>query len=317
MLPEPPPPPPPARSVAAPAFGNPAPQRLPDPFARPGKKGAVARTGDVSDGLVRSWRRARRGLWWVGLALFLFLLAPLSLAGFGIAEKFGTKLPSQSPGYLKVDHLPSDVEIRWAALFGPIALGLLLLLLGRFGVSNAPRSSYAKGMATASALVTLLGVLGAICFAVPTVMMLVEGIFPVLLQPEDTSGQLQRAGLFAMTVCLPLAELWFVIALGRMGAGLHNARLASRGTRFLVYVGLIGLLYAAYLFAEATFPREVQSFVNEHVQPQWDKLGEHKVTAGFGLIGFAGLVVWFWSIRLVTGARRAIREWLDQNEPGT
>ncbi len=316
MIPDPAPPPPAARAVPPPAFGGPSQQqRLPDPFARPGKK--PARAGEPSDGLVRAWRRARRGLWWVGLALFLFLLSPLSVAGFGIAEKFGAKLPSQTPGYLKIEYLSSDVEIRWAALVGPVVLGLLILLLGRFGVSNAPRSSYAKGLATASALATLLAVLGLICYGVPTVMQMVEGFIPEsLLPPEEPTGILQRVGLFALAILLPLAELWFVVALGRMGAGLHNDRLASRGTRFLIYVGLIFVLYAAYSFALAVFPGDVRAFVNDNIQPQWDKLGEHKSTASFALIGLAGLVVWFWCVRLVTGARRAIREWLEQNEPG-
>ena len=151
MIPD--PPPPPARAVPPPAFGNPSPQRMPDPFARPGKK--PARVGEPSDGLVLAWRRTRRGLWWVGLALFLFLLAPLSVTGIGIAEKFGVQLPSQSPGYLKIDFFSTDAEIKLGAVVIPVVLGLLVLLMGRFGVANAPRSSYAKGLATGSALMEL------------------------------------------------------------------------------------------------------------------------------------------------------------------
>lgn len=328
MSPE-PPPPPPARAVAPPAFGNPAPQRLPDPFARPGKK--PARSGDPSDGLVRAWKRTRRGLWWVGFALFLFLLAPLAHAGIGIADKMGVKLPSQMPGFLQIQHLSSEEEIRLAATVGPVVLGLFFLLLGRFGVSNAPRSSYGRGLAAASALATLGVVLGLICYAVPTTMILVEKIVPdsllqlsrgvvpnddTLLPANDPSGLLQRAGLFVMALLIPFAELWFVIALGRMGAGLHNDRLAGRGTRFLIYIGLLVILSAVWSFVMAYFPTEVNQFYSENVKPQWDKLGENKATASLGMIGFAGLVVWFWNVRLVTGARRAIREWLDQNEPG-
>lgn len=330
MIPD-PPPPPAARGVPPPAFGNPSPpQRMPDPFARPGKK--PARAGEVSDGLVRAWRRTRRGLWWVGFALFLFLLAPLSVAGIGIAEKFGVQLPSQSPGYLKVDFLSTDTEIKLGAVVGPVVLGLLVLLLGRFGVANAPRSSYAKGLTNASALATLIAVLGVICYAVPTVMQVVEGFTPdslqqlargsvphpdTLLPANDPSGMLQRVGLFLMMLLLPIAELWFVIAMGRMGAGLHNDRLAGRGTRYLLYIGLIVIGLASYAFVQANFTSDVNKFTAEYITPQWDKLGEHKSTANLALVGLAGLTVWFWNVRLVTGGRRAIREWLDQNEPGT
>jgi len=235
------------------------------------------------------------------------------------------------PGYLKIANLSSEEEIRTGAVVAPVLLGFLVLLLGRFGLSNAPRSSYAKGMATAAALVTLGAVLGLVCYGVPTAMIVIEGLIPdslmkmaegrvpdsdSMLPTTDPSGVLQRAGLFAMSILFPIAELYYVVALGRMGAGLHNDRLAGRVTRYMVYVGLIFILLAAWSFAVAMFPADVHKFLSEEVQPQWDKLGENKATVAYGLAGFAGLVLWFWNVRLVTGARRAIREWLEQNEPG-
>jgi hypothetical protein len=303
-----------SRMPPPPTFAPPEPKKLPDPFAKAGKRPVA---GVPGDGLVRAWRRTRRGLGWVQFALFLFLLAFLGRAGLAVAEKYGVQLPSKDPGYLKVEGLGNDREIRWAVLLVPSALALLICTLGRFGVSNAPRSSFAKGLATAAALGTLLVLCGAIAFGVPTGMQIAEGFVPQdLLPKDDPTGLAQRVGLGLVAVFGVLAEVWFVTALGRMGAALHDYRLGGRATRFVV---LVGLAVAVALFvwgAFAIYPRESGQYMGEYVQPQWDKLGEHKLTVRWGLIGLGGLLLWAMYARLVSAGRRAIRDWLETNEPG-
>jgi hypothetical protein len=67
--------------------------------------------------------------------------------------------------------------------------------------------------------------------------------------------------------------------------------------------------------ANFVYPEQVRQAVTDYIQPTWDKLGAHKPTAQAALFALAGLVVWFWYTRLVGGGRRAIREWLEHNEP--
>jgi hypothetical protein len=101
-----------------------------------------------------------------------------------------------------------------------------------------------------------------------------------------------------------------------MGVALQDRRLAGRGTRFLIYTGLVAAVAAAVVFALTVFPTEVRMAYNQHVAPQVEKLGEHRPTVQAGLLGLGGLLVWLWYVRLVSGARRAIREWLEANSPG-
>jgi hypothetical protein len=313
MMPEPEPRKASAGRLPPPAFTPPEPRKLPDPFARPGKPAINTGPGD---GLIRAWRRTRRGLGWVRLALFFYLLPFLGLAGIAIAENYGKPLPDKTPGYLKIEELSSATEIRAAVAVVPVALGLLCMLIGRFGTSNAPRTSYAKGLATAAAVGTLLVTLGLVAAAVPVAGQLANGFVPRdLMLPDDINGVVQRIGLMIAGVFAPLAELWFVVALGRMGAALHNDRLAARGTKFLIYVGLV-LVVGAFLWsANFFYPQQVREAVTDYVQPNWDKLGAHKPTAQAAVVALAALVVWFWYARLVGGGRRAIREWLEHNEP--
>ncbi len=303
-----------SRMPPPPAYTPPEPKKLPDPFAKPGKRPVA---GIPGDGLVRAWRRTRRGLGWVQFGLFLFLLAYVGRAGLAVAENLGVKLPSQTPGYLKVQELSSEREIRWAVLLVPSALALLACTIGRFGVSNAPRSSFAKGTATAAAAATLLVLLGAIAVAVPTGMQLSEGFVPSNLLPkDDPTGLTQRVGIALVIVFGVLAEVWFITALGRMGAALHDYRLGARATRFVVLVGLALAVAVVLRAAFVVYPHEADRAVADYVQPQWDKLGDHKLAARWGLIGLAGLLLWVMYARLVSAGRRAVRDWLEQNEPG-
>lgn len=313
-----------SRLPAPPTFAPAEPRKLADPFAKPGKK---AVPGIPGEGLVRAWRRTRRGLGWVRLALFLFLIPAVGLAGIIIAETFGVKLPAEDPGYLKLVGLSTDTEIKAGVVLIPAALGLLACTLGRFGVSNAPRSSFAKGLATAAAVASLIVLLGAIAVAVPAGVQLAQGFVPLgLLPADDPNGIAQRAGVALAVVFGLLAEVWFVAALGRMGAALHDVRLGGRATRFVVLVGLALAAAALVLVAFQVYPRDVNQLVADHVQPQWDKLADQDLSDGkqdfnykpvvlWGLVALAGLIYWLMYSRLVGAARSAIREWLEQNEP--
>lgn len=301
------------RLAAPPAFAPAEPRKLADPFARAGKRPVA---GIPGGGLVRAWRRTRRGLGWVQLALFLFLIAVLGYAGISIAENFGVNLPSQDPGYLQHDGLSSDTEIKAGVVLIPIALALLACTIGRFGVSNAPRSSFAKGLATAAAVAALIVLLGVIAVAVPAGVQTAQGFVPQgFLPADDANGMAQRAGLTLAIIFGVLAEIWFVGALGRMGAALHDVRLGSRATRFAVLVGLAVAALVIGRIAYEIYPRDIDQFISEQVQPQWDKLGTNKPAAVWGLIALGGLILWLMYTRLVGAARRAIREWLQQNEP--
>jgi hypothetical protein len=303
-----------ARVPAPPAFTPPEPRKLADPFARAGKR---AVPGIPGSGLARAWRRARRGLWWVQLSLFLCLLGLLGYAGIMIAENLGTKLPAQDPGYLKQEGLSSDTEIRLGVVLIPYALGLLAWTLGLFGFSNVPRSSFAKGLATAAAVASLIVLLGVIALAAPAVAQAVQGFLPQgLLPADDANGIAQRTGIVLTLVFGVLAEIWFVGAMGRMGAALHDSRLASRATRFAVLVGLAVAAVVIGRVAYEVYPRDIDEFVAANVQPQWDKLGTNKPAAVWGLVALGGLLVWLMYTRLVGAGRRAIREWLETNEPG-
>jgi hypothetical protein len=318
--------PPPAagtRLPPPPAFGPPEPRKLPDPFARTGRN-----PGIPGEGLIRAWRKTRRGLGWIRFGLFLFLLAVLGLAGIAIAENFGVNLPDQNPGYLQIEGMSAAREIKTAVVLVPVVLGLLACTLGRFGFSNAPRASFAKGLATAAAVASLIVLLALIALALPAAMQMAEGFVPVdLLPADDPNGIAQRVGLTLAVIFGVLGEIWFVSALGRMGAALHDVRLGARATRFLVLAGLIVAAIAAYQAAVHFYPEWVTQGEREFVQPYWDRLADqdttdgkrdfdHRPTARWALIALAGLVVWFWYARLVGAGRRAIREWLEQNEPG-
>ncbi|HET6573498.1 MAG TPA: hypothetical protein VFG68_07845 [Fimbriiglobus sp.] len=327
-----------SRLPAPPAFAPAEPRKPADPFAKPGKR-AVA--GIPGQGLVRAWRRARRGLGWVQLALFLFLIGAVGYAGIAVADTLGVKLPSQDPGYLKLEGLSSDTEIRVGVLLIPAVLGVLACTIGRFGVSNAPRSSFAKGLSTVAAVASLIVLLGVVAILVPVGVQVAQGFVPQgflppptgananqpdvlelavpmprqFLPADDPNGMAQRIGMTLAVIFGVMAEVWFVTALGRMGAALHDVRLGSRATRFVVLVGLAIVVVLIGWAAFEIYPRDMNQLVADHVQPQWDKLGDSKPAVVWGLIGLAGLVYWLMYTRMVGAARRAIREWLEQNEP--
>jgi hypothetical protein len=64
------------------------PRRAADPFARKSTGGGSEWQPAATPGAVKAWRRARSGLWWVGAALFLFLIPAIVLPGLAIADHF-------------------------------------------------------------------------------------------------------------------------------------------------------------------------------------------------------------------------------------
>jgi hypothetical protein len=291
------------------------------PFAKTGKKPApVGQDPEGAEKLAKAWKRARRGLFWLQLAGFLFLISWLGYYGLSLAEKFGVKLPEKNPGYLGQNDLTAAMEIRYAIIAIPTLLGVMFVVLGRLGYTNVPKNSLAKGMAFLAMLSTLLAFMGAVMFLVPTAGAIYFGQpftkFPDhLLRAEELNGILQRAGVLFFVGFGLLAEIYFHSSLGRLAAHLNSSSLSRRGVLRAFIYGAVLILGSAWLLAQNIYARDVSEFVAQQIQPQWDKLGENKTTVLFGVAIFLGLVVWFLYTRLVGAARGAIGEWLDQNDP--
>ena len=290
------------------AANSPEARKSGDPFSKSGPRPSPAE----ADGVSRSWRRTRRGLWFVQAGYFLALVAVVAPAALTIAVKAGVKLPDK-PGLLKLEELRLPTEILYASFLIPAALAFLLLALGRVGVASAPRASYARGLFQVSALATLFSLLGAIAFAVVIVAQVAIGSYPGLMLPDDVQGVVQRVGIAVAAVLAPMAELWFVVALGRMGAGLHNDRLAGRGTRALVYAGLLFIVAGLIAYAVSYYHGEINQLIAEQVQPKLTTLGDKQAFVLPGIVIAAGLIVWLVYVRLVGAARGAIHGWLDVN----
>jgi hypothetical protein len=312
---------------------KPEPRRATDPFARTG----AAMTG-TSDGAVKAWRRARSGLGWVSFATFLFLIPALALPGMLIAEHFTNKplLPDgEFPG---LNGVPYSVAVPVLLAAVPILLGLLCLAIGRFGLADAPRRSFAKGSAVLSALATLGILAGLMMVAFPAIALLLTnesgddyGLVLQFVGADFRSGQIQRFGSLTAVAGLILGEIWFASALGRVGTALGDGRTAGRATRYLM---LFGLVIAGYIVTAAVQPtefgfgesaRKYAAQANEmvvkevwvpHVTPQFDRLGEYKPLLKPGAFLLGGLFLGFVYLRMVGAARGAIREWLENNAGG-
>lgn len=332
-----------AEPAVSPRRGKPAAQ-LPDDRRRPNDP--FARTasgkgdGEIADKVTRRWKRVRGGLWWVRASIPFFLLPILALNGLKLYEQFVAPLPVKDPGYMGQTWLTSQQEFEIVAVIAPFVLGVLLMLIGRFGVAGVPQRAQTRGLALCSAMATLLVVCSGIAIIYPVVALLAlgENDLPIvaktngvadwrLMMPGDSVGIMQRLGLIIGATAFVLAEVWFASALGRIGTALNSDRLAGRATRYLVLLGLIfgglvatGALTPAYNFG--ALPREVSRDTNQLVQAEWnanaepqlDKLGNYRapVRAGAFICGglFIGLVYW----RMIGAGRGAVRDWLTQNE---
>jgi len=312
----------PSGGMTAPMSGGPdarnAPSRVPssppemrksaDPFSKAGRRA----TAEETDATSRAWRRTRRGFWFVQAGYFFALLAVVIPAGLTIAVKAGVKLPDK-PGVLKLAELRMPAEIVAASFLIPAALAFASITLGRIGTASAPSSSFARGLFRVASVATLASFLGVIAVAAIMAAQVGVGAYPAMLMPDDTQGIIQRVGIAVGAVFAPVAELWFVIALGRLGAGLHDDRLAARGTRALVYAGLLFVVAGLATYAVSYYHAEVNDAVAEQVQPKLSSLGDKQAFVLPGVAIVAGLSLWLIYVRLVGAARGAIAGWLDVN----
>jgi len=279
-----------------------------DPFSKAGRRASP----EEADAAGRSWRRTRRGLWFVQAGYFFALVAVLLPAALLIAVKAGVKLPDK-PGLLKLEEVRLPAEILAASFLIPAALAFLLLTLGRVGAASAPRSSFARGLFRVSAVATLFSLLGTIAVGAIVAAQVGVGAYPMMLMPDDLQGVIQRVGIAVAAVLAPVAELWFVIALGRLGAGLHDDRLAARGTRALVYAGLLFVVAGFATYAVSYYHADITRAVDDQLQPKLASLGDKRAYLLPGIAIVVGLSLWLIYVRLVGAARGAIAGWLDGN----
>lgn len=329
----------------------------PDPFARKGKK---ADDGEVGPGMIRSWKRARAGLGWVRAALFFFLIPLLGFAGMAVYEALPAAVPNLNlppiPTY-DVGYLFRSLSFRQelVVLLGvvPVLLGLLFVLCGRFGLSNAPKKSLASGPALLSGLTALLALAGYMAMIVSPAALVLLALMSNndesyadwtatqwFFQPFDLTGAGEDGGKvlsiqgafarFGLTTCLAfvlVGQFLFTSALGRIGTALGDARTAARSNRFQFWLGLVlaALLITCSLAPAFGFNPTVQTLGQEtngqfrtvwysYVQEWYDKLGEWKAVTVGGVVLLGGLWFAVMHLRMTGAARRAIRGWVEQHD---
>jgi hypothetical protein len=260
----------------------------------------------------------------VRLGILLYLIAGIFTAVLAAAEPLGIHLPDKDPGYLGIHRLSFTGELFLAAGFAPTLLGLLLVVLGRFGVANTPTTSGARGPALWAAIFTLLALIGLLAVGLMVGQEVRTGSAPdispssevvngfgrdsrgqvevlntqervkryldsTIMRSFDLPGTISRFGLLALILCGVLGESWFLSAIGRVGANLQD--------RLLVIVFAFGWLTYA-IFGNA----ELQPLCNK-----WFALNlgtRTAISAGvLGAIGFIGAVLY---IRMLGSARAAI-----------
>lgn len=336
-------------SVGSSLAGGPAPNRLGPPPAAVGSKlppdprrystdpytgtnavPAPRRTLADAD----RWRRVAGGLRWVQWAAVFAFLGLIGVAGLPIAEAYGVTLPDRTPGYLGMPDLSSATEIRLGAALVPLALGVLLLAFGRMGVSAAPAGSFAGGPAKAAGFATLILLAAVTAVSAMTALGMKEGYTPTwrtkpsdinlqakagtlingaLIHSDELPGVVQRFGLVTALTFGLMAEVWYVAALGRMGASLQNRRATGRVSRFLLLVGLVVIGAALAATAAELYGT---GWVQENVLARWEALEPpQRVATSGGAVLLAGFVFLLIYIRLAGGVRGAIREYLDST-PG-
>ena len=300
---------------------TPQPVNQAGPFAKSGRGPApVGQDPEAAERLAKAWRRSRRGLFWVQFGGFLFLLSWLGLFGLTIASLYGVEPPSKTPGYLGYNELPSGMEITYGVVIGPVVLGALMVAVGMLGYSGMPKRSLAKGTALLAAISTLIGFVGFLMFAIPTVGAILFGQkftrFPDdLLHADDVNGVLQRCGLYLLLVFGILAKMYFLGSAGRVAAHLGNDSLARRTTKRAFFAGCLIVAISMWYAGQALYPKSIQEVLDQYLLPQWDKVGEHKQVVLLGLYAFLGFAAWLLYTRHFGAVRRAISEWLEQNDP--
>jgi len=333
-------PPPPAARAAAGNFPETAPRKaatLPPPPAKPSrnedrkeKKSPAWNSDEASEGLIRAWKRARGGLWWMRCAIFFLTIALVSLPTLTIAKQFAGPFSFIKPdGFLKMNGLSGEAELIAAIFAIPALLGVACLLFGRLGFARVPRRSYSRGVALLSALATMGIFAGVIALIFPPVVLLIqEG--QVILKMFDLlgyEGLIQRVGIAMIVAGIIAGEVWFSSAIGRVGTALQSDRTAARATRYQFVMGLmllivliIGAVNLSTPFDKTTtepmtdLNKMVSAEWSKNVQTQWDKVGEYKPVVLNGVAILGVLILGFGYMRMVGAARGAIREWLDQHQ---
>ncbi len=305
-------PPEPARQPSAP---RPMPQAVPFGSTQPtGKK---------------AWKRARRGLWWVRTGIVLFLISGVGTAVISAAGPLGIVIPEKDPGYLGFPRITFVGELLLGVGFVPVLLGLFAIVLGRFGVANAPAGSGARGPALWAAVFSLLAFAGLVAFSVfvgeqvrtgaaprlePTSEILTrndwntqtrvkEYLDQTIMKSIEVPGVVCRFALLAMIVFGALAETWFLGAIGRVGANLQDRRTCGRAT---TVCWLVSVLVAVIAFGWLAYG----IFGGDDLKPAIDKwfnlaLG---IRTGIvaGIFGVLYLIGTFLYIRMLNAARAAI-----------
>jgi hypothetical protein len=307
---------------------KPEPKRAADPFAR---KGAPLPAGDgqTTDSAVKGWKRARAGLWWVQAAVFFLMIPAVLLPGLVLAEHFAGRslLPDDPFPALKMS-MSTAIPLLVAVV--PVALGLLCLVLGRFGFSGAPKRSFAGGLGLMSALAAMAVFGGIAAVLLPPIALFAGGddVPYQFMAYDEPSGMIQRFGALAAAAGLLVGEFWFGSAVGRVGTALGDAKTAGRATRYLTLFGLVvaGLVVAATVLPTAfAFGKSANGYAAEahqtvvsnwmrHVSPFLaDTLKEHVAVVKPALLLLLGLLLGLMNFRMVGAARRAMRAWLDRN----
>jgi hypothetical protein len=307
---------------------EPPPRKAGEPFSKPAPRPPAAAASSKAD--LSGWKSAKRGLGLVSTGLFFLMLGTIAGPGLKIAEHFGVALPDKNPGYLGQDGIPAAKEIHDGAVAIPAALGMLFVFLGRLMFGSLPTRSFAKGPARLAWLATLLGGAGLVAVLVTGVLQTLNGAPPLVESPDwwsvrwnflpsdELSGVAQRVGFGLAVMYLPLAEVAFVSAIGRLGAGLHDERAVGRHTRFLLLAGSLAATAGVVTLTQAVDPQlfaQGRSWVDRTVEGALSQVGNVRPVVVAGIWIAVALVGWLIYARLVGGGRRAVRNWLDAHEP--
>jgi hypothetical protein len=301
---------------AAGVSANPAPPavRIPEPN-RSNLLGSEISPDETQEAAIRGWKRVHRGLGVIRLATWLAILAPLAMTCRIAYEQFVGPLPEQ-PGLLKLSQFSLAEEIRIAVVAIPVGLAVVLTLFGRLSVARAPRSAYSGGLGWASALATLLGLVGLILAAFPSIIEIIDDT-PIQgwMDPDTQSGMFQRFGLSLGGLLLILAEVWLLAGLGNMGAALQDRRLAGRSSRLLILAGLVAMLAVAGTVGYLEYGSKLQHLWNIHVEPHWQQIAEYQALARSGGVALIGLFIGTVYLRLIGAGRAAVGNWLSRTSP--
>ena len=305
--------PPRAAAVPPPGFHPPEPRPVPTRSAL--RSAPLPGPDDESDQVAAvGWRAVRRGLGWIRFGTVLLVLAAVAPAAvFIVRQKSPDAIPNKDPGFLGIAGLNSVEEISLGSGLVPAALGLLCCLFGRVGFARAPRSSFTRGLARLTFLAELVAVGGLIAAAVPSAMQLSKKVVPTgFADPGTADGMLQRLGLAAAAAGAVASGIWIVVAIGKIGASLHQRSASARSGRL---VALVGLLVAAAIVSAVGYhyyPTEMTSWWADNVQGKLD-FGPDTPVARAGAVIAGALVVGLIYLRLIGAGRRAVREWLAQH----